>query len=351
MKLTISGQPLHTRSLTISTFQDEDSRLRLEAAVIDVRKCGFVPVAGMLQASGIVHHMTLDGVLDPVSRVLESFSGAQPTPAFEPSKLTRGESCRDPLHRLEILRGKRLDDAFAGELRQVFGGGLGCSHLLNLAQLVASGVVTALDWDDHHAPAAQGRRVGERGFHRAVVIDGFEERGGMLEIAVQLSDLHFRAANEIAVPMELFAEQFEARVQARINMKKATAIEQIGVWERRRNYDEIESASWRDRSDEVSALVGQRVMTGMSRRLMELFAADLSDRPFLDALLSLAPGFIQCVASLSESWPAEAKAKPSVMGVQGRADSCYMWRDAGALHRISLSEGGRERDPSESGSG
>lgn len=338
MSLNVSGKPLHTRSLTVSTFQGEESKSTLAAAVIDLRKCGFVPVAGMLQASGIVHHMTLDGVLDSKTRILESFHGAQPTPAFEPSAMTRGECCRDPLDRLAVLRGRKLDDTFAGALRNAFGGNLGCSHLLNLAQLVASGVVTSLDWDAAQPPDLLRRREGERSFHRSVEIDGFEQKGGIMQIAVQFSDLYFRAAPEIAAPMDRFAEQYEACVQVSLDMKQATAITDIRAWERRRSYDGIESATWRDRSDELSELMGQRVMSGMSRRLLDLYGGDASDRPFLDMLLCLAPGFIQCIASLSESWPAQAKANPSLLGVMGRADSCYMWRDGGALLETALSE-------------
>jgi hypothetical protein len=339
MKLNVSGHPLHSRSLTVGTRHCEDGRHALTAAVVDLRKCCFVPVAGMLQPSGIIHHMTLEGVIDPARRVLEKLAGDQPTKAFEPAAITRGECCFDPVHRLEELSGETLDDRFVARLSQVFGKDRGCSHLLALAQLAASTAVTALDWDESQPAVHTDRRAGERVFHRAVEIDGFErEAERQMILSVQLTDLHFRAAPAIAFPMDHFGAETEVRVLARVELARGMTLSQLQVFERRRNYDEIETAAWRDRSEELSPLMGQSVMSGMSRRLLELLGGRREDRPLLDALLSLAPGFIQCLASLSESWPAAAKARPDLLGMQGRVGSCHMWREGGALHRVSQDE-------------
>ncbi len=339
MKLNVSGHPLHSRSLTIETRQREDARHALTAAVVDVRKCCFVPVAGMLQPSGIIHHMTLEGVIDPGSRVLEKLTGDQPTKAFEPTAITRGECCFDPVHRLEELSGETLDDRFVSRLGEVFGRDRGCSHLLALAQLAASTAVTALDWDDTQPAEHTDRRANERIFHRAVEIDGFErEAERQMIVSVQLTDLHFRAAPAIAFPMDHFGAETEVRVLGRVELAKGLTLSQLQAFERRRDYDEIETAPWRDRSDELLPLLGQSVMSGLSRRLLELLGDRSEDRPLLDALLSFAPGFIQCIASLSERWPIDAKARPDLLGMQGRVGSCHMWREGGALHRVSQGE-------------
>ena len=63
MKLSVAGHPLHTRSLTVTLRSGEGDGLDFDGAVIDLRKCGFVPTAGFLQPAGIVHHMTLDAAL------------------------------------------------------------------------------------------------------------------------------------------------------------------------------------------------------------------------------------------------------------------------------------------------
>jgi hypothetical protein len=57
------------------------------------------------------------------------------------------------------------------------------------------------------------------------------------------------------------------------------------------------------------------------------------DRPIFDGLLMLAPALIQCVAALSDAWPAMAAEGGWIIGMGGRPDSCYMWRAGGPLQR------------------
>src|SRR5262249_28873610 len=57
MHLDLRGHPLHTRCLSITLVQRADGRLDVHGEIVDLRKRGFVPVAGDLQPSGVVHHM------------------------------------------------------------------------------------------------------------------------------------------------------------------------------------------------------------------------------------------------------------------------------------------------------
>jgi hypothetical protein len=338
MKLSVAGHPLHTRSLTVRAIQRSDGKHDLHGAILDLRKCGFVPVAGFLQSSGIVHHMTLDGAVDPGTRILEHFDGAQPTRAFDPSALTEGECCSDPLPRLATLAGQRLDQSFVAALRDVFGGALGCSHLLTLAQLLTSAVSHSLDWDARQPEAKRTRRPGERVFQRAVEIDGYALADGRIQVAVQLTDLHFVAAPAVAVPMAQFGAQSEVRISAVVDLANEMALGSLKGFVRARDYGQIETARFVDRSDELQFLDGQNIMGGISKRLLERFGDQTGDRPFLDALLMMAPGYLQCLASLSERWPEDAKSKPSLLGVMGRPNSCYMWREGGPVQRAGEAE-------------
>jgi len=350
MKLNVSGHPVHTRSLTIqmSEGDGESSQRTLQGTIKDIRKCGFVPVAGMLQSSGVVHDMSIDGALDTKTRTLARFEGRVTTPAFESSALTRGESCHDPAPKLAGLVGEQLGGGFLARLRDSFGGELGCSHLLTLAQLMGSGLVTALEVDDELGHATAARRPGERIFHRAVEIDGFELPGQRLLISVQLTDLHAAPAPEIAMPMDLFGAQHEVRVQAVVELTKGMALGEIRAAHRRRTLAEIGSVDWVDRSAALASLEGQNVMAGLGRRLLDLLGDRPGDRPLLDALLSLAPGFIQCLASLSEEWVVTARNDPTLLGVHGRFGTCYMWRVGGPLHE-ALQEALEHDSPREVG--
>ncbi|MCP4036848.1 MAG: DUF2889 domain-containing protein [bacterium] len=331
MKLSVSGHPLHTRSLTVTTTLRDDGRHALEAAVIDLRKGGFVPVAGLLQPAGIIHHMTLTGEIDPDRRVIERLTAAQPTRPFEPCALTQGECCGDPLPSLERLSGLPLDDQFIAELRRVFGGPRGCSHLLSLAQMVASSVPYGLDREACQPEGSRARRAGERVFHRAIEIDGYELEGDLLQVVVQATDLHFAAAPEIASPMDHFGAQAEVHISATVDIARDMALGSVVAFERRRDLVGLEAARFVDRSSQVQFLEGQNVMGGMSKRVLAVFGDDPQDNPLLDALLMLAPGFLQSLASLSERWPEKAKADSALLGITGRPDSCYMWRSDGPV--------------------
>lgn len=331
MKLSVSGHPLHTRSLSITTTHRDDGLHAVDAAVIDLRKCGFVPVAGFLQPSGIVHHMTLDATVDPTPRTIERFVGGQPTRAFEPSKLTRGECCGDPLPRLEALAGTKLGGAFNAALGQAFGGPLGCSHLVSLAQLLNSALSSSLDWLDGQPPSSKRWRRDERIFSRAVEIDGYEREDGRVQVVVQLTDVHFTSAPEVAFPMNTFGAETEVRISAIADVSNGMNISSPTGYVRSRELGELGTSHFVDYSDTLQFLEGQSMVQGISKRLLDAFPSGEGNAPLRDALLMMAPGYIQCLASLNEHWPQNALANPSLLGVCGRANSCYMWRDGGPV--------------------
>ena len=68
MQLEARGLPIHTRTLSVTLSAADDGAVAFDAYVLDLRKRGFVPVAGDLQGTGIIHHMLLAGTLDPPAR-------------------------------------------------------------------------------------------------------------------------------------------------------------------------------------------------------------------------------------------------------------------------------------------
>lgn len=328
MHLDVGGHPLHSRALGVTLTARADALIDVRGVIIDLRKRGFVPVGSELQPSGIVHHMTIDAVVDPATRRLETIAAAQPNIAFEASAVTKGESCRDLAWRVGGLTGAILDDSWSPRLSTEIGGPRGCSHLLTLALLLGSTVAWALTRDEASAPSA--RRPGERIFRRDVVVDGHEQRGGILTLALQLTDLHHAPAPPIAPSMARFADELEIRARADVDLGRF-AFGDIQLGERRRDRATLESAPWRDRTDVAESLVGQSLARGVSQTLLKRLGATPNDRPLLDGLLMLAPALIQCVAALSDAWPALAAKNEWIVGMGGRPDSCYMWRTGGAL--------------------
>ena len=325
MRLDASGHPLHTRSLSVVVTARPDARLDVDGIVLDVRKRGFVPVAGDLQGAGLIHDMRLAAVVDPDRGVLERLGADQRSVAFEASAATGGESCRDPIGRIAALAGSVLDAGWARRLAAEIGGPRGCSHLLTLGHLLGSTVGWMLARDRALHGGAPVRRPGERVFRRDLVIDGHEAAPGAVELSLQLTDLHLRPAPEGAAPMDRFAEQLEVRLVARVDFPGGT-IGRIAAGERRRGRADLATAAWRDRDAAVGWLAGERLGPGITAALLARLGDSPDDRPLLDTLLNLAPALVQCAAAMVE-------AAPAIAGLGGLPDSCWMWRRDGALAR------------------
>ena len=336
MKLDVSGHPLHSRVLTIDLAARDGGKFNARGILLDLRKCGFLPLTGYLQPSGIIHHMQLNMVVDPATRTLESIEAIQPVVPYESSPLTQMENCRDTIRAIEDLSETMLDGQYAKRLRRCIGGASGCTHLSTLAQLLGSSVTWALDWDSTKEKGAWEWPPNERIFQRTLTTDGYECSGGTVKMAVQLVDLHLKPAPATAYPMDHFKSQLEVRVLAEIDMNNMS-IHRVTAAKRRRNAENIAGAQWQDLDESLKDLAGIGLMSGMSGILLRRFGQRPSEGPLLDALLNLGPGFIQCIGSMSENHPVIAQQNQSLLGMGKEgpvAGSCYMWRKGGALIQI-----------------
>jgi hypothetical protein len=321
--------------------------------VIDLRKVGFVPMMDDIQPAGIIHQMSIALDIDRSTRVIERIDIEQPVVAIEPSRVTRGECCRDPASRLQELEGSRIDAELAKRLSGVFGGPRGCSHLLTLFQAMSAGIGRAFALEDvlEEQHGAQ-RAVGERLFRRAVFVDGYEASSGSIELALQQSDFHTRPAALVRQPLERLAGEWDVRGFARVADAGMT-LGDLKLGERFRDAASVGSATWSDRSDKLRGLEGSPILPGLARRLFELLGSSPRDKLLLDAMLQLAPAHVQVLAAVMDRWyakrdeaagksprPAEA---PEVGKIGGMPDSCYMWRRDGPLAGMRPAESAERR--------
>jgi hypothetical protein len=332
MQLEARGLPIHTRTLSVTLSAADDDAVAFDAYVLDLRKRGFVPVAGDLQGTGIIHHMLLAGTLDPVARTITHVGARMPTVAFEASVASEGESCRDLAFRVERLAGTAIDGTWARTLGAEIGGPRGCSHVLTLAQLLGPTAAWALD-EDERLLGSPARPPGERIFRRDVTVDGHELCGD-LYLTLQMNDLHFAPLPPGGAAADRFAAQLEVRAATRLTMGDMGVVE-ASVGERRRTARELDGAVWRERPDVAAALAGASLRSGISARLLRHFAGAGDDRPLLDALLMLAPATVQCMASFVDTWTKVPWMRGEGGGSEtgGHPDSCWMWRRDGALGR------------------
>ena len=335
--LEAMGQPVHTRVTEIELFQGEAGKLRVRGTIIDLRKHGFVPTGGRLQTSGVIHQMGIEAVVDAESRVIESVESSQPVVAFEASKMTDGESCRDIAGRLGGIVGATLDVDFPRSLSACFGGPLGCSHLLTLAQFIGSTVPRALAWEEEYlGRGREERRPGESLFKRSILLDGLEIGGGPeLDVAVQLNDVLSLPSAQVVTPLDRFLRQHEVRLLGRVELKNMQFASIRGD-ERERSVENLAEAPWRSLEQALASLVGHSALRGLAGIVMKNYGADFPATPLRDALLFIAPGIIQCLAVNAQRMVEASRDSgrtPAIAQLGGMPDSCYIWRAGGPGQR------------------
>jgi hypothetical protein len=347
LPLSITGVPLHTRSLTSVASLREDGRWSIRGDVIDLRKSGFVPMTHDIQPAGIIHHMTIEMVVDPGTLRIDELVTSQPHVAVEASTRTDGECCRDPAPLLQVLEGEVIDDAFTSKLSGTFGGPLGCSHLLTLFFAMAAAIPRAVARESAiRLEHEESRAPGERLFWRSIFIDGYEIDDGSIELSVQLADVHSHPHHAVQSPLDRLDRQDEARVIARVEPPGFNVV-QLRAARRSRRMPNLAAAVWEDCSEVLASLIGYPVVPGLSRRVRELLLGDEANALVRDALLQLAPGHIQVLAAITERWFAPSRSAndsadesndgkltasgPPVGAIGGMLDSCYMWRSGSPL--------------------
>ena len=337
MPILATGHPCHTRMLEVELLAGEPGKLRARGNVVDLRKMGFVPMMSDIQSTGFVHHMQIDLDVDAQTRVVEEIEIRQPYVAIEASEQTGGECCRDPKDLLLGLKGQRLVPGFEREVSRLFGGPLGCSHLLTLGQTIGRALPSAIE-REHVLLDQCGtlRSPGERAFKRTVFIDGLcsADRSEM-QLALALNDQSSAPFASVEVPLDRLDVQHEVHAHTTVKMDGMT-LGSLHCEERRRSLADAGKDSWNewsDRTAETSELVRQRIMPGLGGRLISMYAERPERRLVLDALLHLAPGFLQCVAALSDGWMGAGKSPPSHATLGGMQNACYMWREEGILDR------------------
>lgn len=342
---SLEGLPLHTRSLTVSLWRDENGHIHARGDIIDLRKNGFVPSSYDIQPSGIIHSMSIDLEVDPETLRIESLAVDQPFIAISPSAASEGECCRDPAPRLLDFVGDCLDSGFTRRLSTHFGGPLGCSHLLTLFQLMASAVPYGIEVEKEREQREKtSAGDGQPFFRRSLFVDGHLRDDNRLDVAVQLADTHSRPIGRGDSFTERLESSHEWKLLGTIDRKRFE-LDELSLDERKRNYDTLGTATWTSHGAQLEALVGTRVIPGLAGRVFKLYPNLEVHSQARDALLQLAPGFIQIVAALMDDYyrdraearktngdaNSKAASKPEVANLGGNSNSCYMWRENGPI--------------------
>ena len=334
MRLETDGEPVHVRAQSVLVALRADGSLEARGSLLDLRTRGFLPVGGSMQGMGIIHHMELGWIVDPVGRIVRQWTPAQPTVAFEASAETDGECCRDPIDRLASATDVPLGAELGGQVRERIGGPLGCSHLVTLALFMDAAVRAGLG--RRPAPLAPGAQ--RPLWRRDVVFDAHEQAGGSLTVAARQGDLDWNDRGADALAPERFARHHELVANVEVDLWPGSLVAIHGA-ERLRTADAFAEVPWHTRDTLLAPLAGTPLARGAAGEITRRLDGGPEVAPWRDALVMLPPALVQCRAAHPDAWHDKVRATPRHPGLTALPDSCYMWRRGGALERIRAAQG------------
>lgn len=341
MQFQMSGEPAHTRCLAIALTQGEGPSVEFRADILDLRKAGLMGLAGRIATAGIIHKMEVRGAFSSETAVLERIEWDQSHVMHEANRVTRGECCRDPMQRLEALVGTRIGEGFVADLKQHFGGPLGCTHINTLMRELSATVRQLQAGPGEGAALRLERAPGERIASRSIFFDAnFLEDGATISIGVRLTDSCH--AEQDTHGNERLSSHDEVRLVADVELV-GWKLRELQGRERCRRGPVFDSAPWRDRSDDLGPMAGQSLGGGITRFSLERFGGRNEDARLLSAVLSLGPGMTQVGVALSDSLVPSSSARPAGSPLAGPGP-CYMLRSDGPLME-NLESSGRLESP------
>jgi hypothetical protein len=158
--------PLHSRRIHCEGFRREDGLLELEATLIDTKPMPLQLVSRVVPAKEPIHQMRVRLVLNAQREIVDATAFSEHTPYATCSGVEAG---------YRQLIGLRIEPGFTQQVKRLFRGIAGCTHITELLPLMASTAFQVF-WADgsfaaQDAPASEPRQTPLGGCH-ALRLDG-----------------------------------------------------------------------------------------------------------------------------------------------------------------------------------
>jgi len=133
---TVEREPLHRRAIEISGYRREDGHYDIEAHLTDTKPQDFRLAAGVRRAGEPVHDMWLRITVDRELRIVDAAA------AMDGMPYVGGCDAIVPAYR--ALVGLAIRPGFHQRVKDLLGGVRGCTHLTELAGMLASAAFQTL---------------------------------------------------------------------------------------------------------------------------------------------------------------------------------------------------------------
>jgi hypothetical protein len=157
---------VHTRRITCEGFEREDGLLEIEGLLVDTKPTSLEMPTRHLPAGEPIHQMRVVLVLDGERTILQVRAVTEHSPY---------PVCGAIASTYERLVGLRIEPGFTQQVKRMFRGTLGCSHLTEMLPTIASTVFQML-WSDSEFDGADeegsATRTSPLGGCHALKLDG-----------------------------------------------------------------------------------------------------------------------------------------------------------------------------------
>lgn len=122
-------KPLHLRRISCEGFLREDGLIEIEGLLIDTKPVPLQLVNKALEAGEPIHQMRVRLTIDQERRIVDAQAWSEHTPYPDCMEVEAG---------YRKLIGMRIEPGFTREVKRLFRGTMGCSHMTELLPPMAS---------------------------------------------------------------------------------------------------------------------------------------------------------------------------------------------------------------------
>ena len=131
--LVKAHSPVHTRDIRLSTIPHGQDSIIVHGELKDQRHLPIVDILGRPKDPGIIHHITVDLLVEPAPlRIIRAEAEMIIVP---------NEQCPQTLDVVESLIGLEIKPGFSQNVRTLVGGAYGCAHLCTLVKAMGTEIV------------------------------------------------------------------------------------------------------------------------------------------------------------------------------------------------------------------
>jgi len=162
----VSRRSIHLRRVECEAFERDDGLIDIDGLLVDTKPMSLRLVTRDVPAQTPIHQMRLRLTVNRDQRIVDAQAFSEATPYSD---------CAEVESAYRSLIGLRIEPGFTREVKRLFRGALGCTHMTELLGPIASTVFQVL-WAhskfDRNAAAAGAHRTSPVGGCHALRLDG-----------------------------------------------------------------------------------------------------------------------------------------------------------------------------------